>query len=373
MSQTEVMMVLALGFVLALIAAMLLSRFVWNIGQRISRHRTERDRPTEIRDLEAERDQLRASQAMLARKYQSQIESLKANEVAHQAEVSRHRNRVQTFIEESNLQRTELDIREEKISTLTHHADLLDLEVKERGAQIENLSNDLSEREAARSVLLSNLSDREAELARISTEVSQLQTSNSQLAAALEDRETERVRLMATLNEKETDIVKLSTELSNTSDLLDQSNTRLRQIDADLGHAMAKSEEVTRQHREAINELSIQRGRASVPPPERTGPALSSVEAQRTLKQSFRPANGPTGDRADILMAKPARYNFDAPVADSENAAEAVDPDSDVARMMNAARRSMRQSEPHGAEPKKPDAVANIVAIAQRLRAQKDD
>ena len=316
---------------------------------------------------------------MLSRKYLSQIEGMKADVVSHQAEVSRHRNRVQSLIEESNHQREELDNRENRISELTYQADILDAEVKDRGTQISNISAELDERATENSRHLATLVERQTEISSLTTSLSEYRATVEEFKSTITEWETERRRLLAALADKETDNAKLSAELSSMSNLLDASNTRLRQIETDLGDAMKKSDEVTRQHRLAIKELAVQRDHAAASAPQRTRAAFTPAEAQQALHQSFKPGQAvesPTGDRADILMARPnpSRYNFDAPFPQPGPEQVPIDPDSDIARMMNAARRSMRQGqEQSDTKPATQSAVANVVAIAQRLRAQKDE
>ncbi len=182
MSQTETLMVLGLGVALALIGVLFFARFVWNIGQRISKIRAERNRPTQIRDLQADRDQLRASHAVMSQKLQSGLAEAKARVVEQEAEVSRHRNRVQTLVETVNGHRTDIEQRDQAISDLT----------------------DRAEQQAA---------DLDAN------------------ASAIEALKTE-------IETRDDDIHMLKAELAKTMDLLDESATQLHRLDAERAASM---------------------------------------------------------------------------------------------------------------------------------------
>ena len=157
MATTESLMVLALGFVLALICVLLFARMIWNLGQRLSRRRAEKSRPALIRDLEADRDQLRASHAMMQQKLDSKLAEAKARTVEQQAEVSRHRNRVQTLIADVNTREDELDRRAEEISTLTAESDAKSAELELHAETIALLKSELEVRDTDVQMLKSEL------------------------------------------------------------------------------------------------------------------------------------------------------------------------------------------------------------------------
>jgi hypothetical protein len=147
MSQTETLMLVALGFVLALGCVLLFARFIWNIGQRIAKHRAERDRPALIRNLEADRDQLRASHAVMQQKLDSKLAEAHARVAEHMAEVARHRNRVQTLIETVNMREAEVERQSDVIETQSAQARELSAELEAQAEAIASLRNSISARE----------------------------------------------------------------------------------------------------------------------------------------------------------------------------------------------------------------------------------
>jgi hypothetical protein len=158
MSTTESLMVLALGFVLALICVLLFARMVWNIGQRLSTRRADKNRPALIRDLEADRDQRRAGNAMMQQKLDSKLAESKARMVEQQAEVSRHRNRVQTLIADLNLRGDEITRQSEVISTLNTESESKSGEIDNQAEIIASLKSELEAREDDVRMLKSELS-----------------------------------------------------------------------------------------------------------------------------------------------------------------------------------------------------------------------
>ena len=141
MSQSEMIMLVVLGFALAFVVVLLFGRLAWNISQKLGAKRYERALPANILELQAERDRLRAEQAMMARKLELRLEDVKMRMAEQMAEVSRNRNRVEIMTKEiasrdesiaQNI--TEID----RIKTvLTAH----DIELKSRADIIERLSS----------------------------------------------------------------------------------------------------------------------------------------------------------------------------------------------------------------------------------------
>jgi cell division septum initiation protein DivIVA len=129
MSQTETLMLVALGFVLALLLALLFGRGMWNVAIALGARRNAKNVPVQMLELQADRDRLRAEHAMMARKLELRLEDIKARMTEQMAEVSRSRNRVQSLIEQLETSEGTLTIRDREVAALTsqieaHKADL---------------------------------------------------------------------------------------------------------------------------------------------------------------------------------------------------------------------------------------------------------
>lgn len=94
MSQTETMMVFVLGVAATLLIVLLFGRGLWSMLGRWSGWQQTRNIPFAIRELQAERDGLKAEKAMIAHKLESSVTDIKMRLAEQMAEVSRNRNRL---------------------------------------------------------------------------------------------------------------------------------------------------------------------------------------------------------------------------------------------------------------------------------------
>lgn len=94
MSQTETLLLFVLGFFACLFVVLLFGRGVFTVLGKWSGWRETRKVPTAIRELQAERDGLKAEKAMMAQKLEASITDMKMRMAEQMAEVSRNRNRL---------------------------------------------------------------------------------------------------------------------------------------------------------------------------------------------------------------------------------------------------------------------------------------
>ncbi len=94
MSQTETLLLFVLGFCVALFVVLLFGRGVWALIGSWSGWRETRMVPAAIRELQAERDSLKAEKAMMAQKLEGNLNDMKMRMAEQMAEVSRNRNRL---------------------------------------------------------------------------------------------------------------------------------------------------------------------------------------------------------------------------------------------------------------------------------------
>jgi hypothetical protein len=87
-------MLFVLGFCVALLLVLMFGRSLWSIIGHWSGWRAERKIPAVIRDLEAERDSLKAEKALMAKRLESNTSDIKMRMAEQMAEVARNRNRV---------------------------------------------------------------------------------------------------------------------------------------------------------------------------------------------------------------------------------------------------------------------------------------
>lgn len=94
MSQTETILLIVLGFSLASLIALFMGRMVWTVALKLGARRMQRQMPSTLVELQAERNRLRADYAMLAQRLGSQLEDARLKAAEQMAEVNRHRNRL---------------------------------------------------------------------------------------------------------------------------------------------------------------------------------------------------------------------------------------------------------------------------------------
>ena len=94
MSQTETLLLFVLGFCVALFVVLLFGRGIWALIGSWSGWRESRKVPVAIRELQAERDGLKAEKAMMAQKLEATLNDMKMRLAEQMAEVSRNRNRL---------------------------------------------------------------------------------------------------------------------------------------------------------------------------------------------------------------------------------------------------------------------------------------
>jgi cell division protein FtsB len=101
MSKIEALMLVALGFLLALMLVFAFGRSIWTASNLYAKRQREKDMPAAMLELQAERDKLRADNARMARKLEVGTDAMSTKVVTQMAEVSRHRDRLLTLSEQA--------------------------------------------------------------------------------------------------------------------------------------------------------------------------------------------------------------------------------------------------------------------------------
>jgi DNA repair exonuclease SbcCD ATPase subunit len=147
MSQTETVMLVALGFVAALMVSLLVIRALWSYAVGLGRRRVERRAPSHIAELKADRDRLKAEFAMQGRRLQLRLDDLKTRMAEQMAEASRNRNRMEQLAADLASRDAEIGKRDAEIEALKAQADSLERELTQRTEMTQAARDDLRERE----------------------------------------------------------------------------------------------------------------------------------------------------------------------------------------------------------------------------------
>ena len=187
MSQTETLLVLALGSALTFVFFLLFGRIFWGMAVNAGARRNAKKAPVKLLDMQADRDRLRAEHAMMARKLELRVDDIKTRMAEQLAEVSRNRNRVQGLQADLETREEELKHGEREMTALKTQIDMLRAELEASQQTVENLNADALRRETEIITLQDNFRKLGATLRQKNTLVGNL---NDELRQALASEQT---------------------------------------------------------------------------------------------------------------------------------------------------------------------------------------
>jgi chromosome segregation ATPase len=123
MSQTETLLLVALGFSLGGLVFLFIGRFIWNLALKIGARRMQRQVPASVAELRTERDRLRADYALISQKLSQRLETAKTRMAEQMAEASRSRNRIQDLTIILNDRDGEIAGLKQEVAALTARAE----------------------------------------------------------------------------------------------------------------------------------------------------------------------------------------------------------------------------------------------------------
>jgi chromosome segregation ATPase len=181
MAQVEIIMYVALGFGVATLVALLLGRVLWSLAVAVGRRRAQRTSPTPaVAELRAERDRLRAENAMLARKVEVRLDDLKTQVAEHMAEVSRSRNRVDRLSAEVAERDAKLAERDSEIARLKEQVAALLSELETRGEVLRELQEEHGKVGEANAAMRQELAERDRHIEQLRADVERLGAARSE-------------------------------------------------------------------------------------------------------------------------------------------------------------------------------------------------
>ena len=147
MSQIETIMLIILGFAVALLLALILGKLLWGQAIGLGKRRSRRNDPITIATLQADKDKLRAEAAMLSRKLELRLNDLKTRLAEQTAEVSRNRNRVDHLVGEIKDRDGIIAMRSKEVENLKDQMVPLEQELVSRTQNAQQLKEQLREQE----------------------------------------------------------------------------------------------------------------------------------------------------------------------------------------------------------------------------------
>src|SRR5215475_4972686 len=158
----EPIMYLAIGFLVAMLCALMVVPLVHNRAVRLTTRRLEAATPLSMAEIQADKDQLRAEFAMSARRLEMSVEQLKNRTTSQLAELGKKTDAINRM----------------KIELGEKNATIFALEAREKAMkdQLRDTEEEFSDKTHALRGAESALTEKQAELARRNTELSDRST-----------------------------------------------------------------------------------------------------------------------------------------------------------------------------------------------------
>ena len=233
----EPAMYLAIGFLVAMLCALMVVPLVHSRAVRLTTRRMEAATPLSMAEIQADKDQLRAEFAMSARRLEMSVDQLKNKTTSQLAELGKKSdaiNRMKLEIGEKNATIFSLEAREKAVKEQL------------RATEEEFAVKTASLREAEKA-----LTDKQAELARINAELD----DRSQVA---ESRQAELVAVRAQIEELKSRVGDAEQEFATTQTRLAQERKESDAATRELGDARARVENLSQRVTDLDRQLIIQ-------------------------------------------------------------------------------------------------------------------
>jgi chromosome segregation ATPase len=233
----EPIMYLAIGFLIAMLCALMVVPLVHNRAVRLTTRRLEAATPLSMAEIQADKDQLRAEFAMSARRLEMSVEQLKNKTTSQLAELGKKTdaiNRMKIEIGEKNATIFALEAREKAVKEQLRATE------EEYAARTEAL------RQAEKA-----LSDKQNELARISGEL-------SDRSSVAESRKSELVTVRGQIEQLKSRVGDAEREFAETQARLAKERHESATATRDLGDARGRVENLSQRVTDLDRQLIVQ-------------------------------------------------------------------------------------------------------------------
>jgi chromosome segregation ATPase len=288
----EPIMYLAIGFLIAMLCALMVVPLVHNRAVRLTTRRLEAATPLSMAEIQADKDQLRAEFAMSARRLEMSVEQLKNKTTSQLAELGKKTdaiNRMKIEIGEKNATIFALEAREKAVKEQLRATE------EEFAARTEAL------RQAEKA-----LSDKQSDLSRISAELSDRST-------VADSRQAELVTVRSHIEELKSRVGDAEREFAATQARLAQERRESETATRELGDARSRVENLSQRVTDLDRQLIVQ-----VKEAEMLSGRVNDLEARlatqgkllaerdyetRQLRQAYEAAERTVGELRDELGA----------------------------------------------------------------------
>ncbi len=233
----EPVMYLAIGFLVAMLCALMVVPLVHNRAVRLTTRRLEAATPLSMAEIQADKDQLRAEFAMSARRLEMSVEQLKNKTTSQLAELGKKSDAINRM----------------KIEIGEKNATIFSLEAREKAVkeQLRATEEEFAVKTEALRAAEQALTDKQADLARINAELN----DRSQVA---ESRQAELVSVRAQIEELKTRVGDAEKEFAATQTRLSQERKESETATRELGDARARVENLSQRVTDLDRQLIVQ-------------------------------------------------------------------------------------------------------------------
>nr|WP_210346611.1 hypothetical protein [Nitratireductor aquimarinus] len=318
----KTILLLLLGFFIAGFVALLLAPILWRRAVRLTTKRIEASMPLSANELEAEKDRLRASHAMAARRLEMNIENLNHKTSAQLVELSRMSEEARRLSEERAAQERliarlkgeverqakALDEKAEAIASLEARLDETLAELETRSAGLLQLNDTYEEERLLASSRQIELVARETELRKVEGDLALLRRERKEAIREARDAETARDQAEAGLKVAEKRNADLQKKLEGQMRVLYELEEKLERREGEIARLRqditnASTESLSTQAARRLREAEEERDRLARELADKSlqlGTVLSEGGVRRsTPAQDFRAQGFPAQDFND--------------------------------------------------------------------------
>jgi len=356
MSQTETIMYVALGFVLATLIALFVGRAMWVIALKASKRRGVRQRPSDLARAQADRDQLRAEYAMLSRKLELRLSDLKTRLAEQTAEVSRNRNRIEHLVAEIGARDTALAAASADLDEAKAQIEPLEAELAHRTQSLQKLKDQVRDRDEAVTGLHQELAEAHTLIAQRECQIEVLRAEAPVPAVSARSDDAEDISAYERLSRRIEELNLLSQRIESQRSDLSREHQALKALKADI----TLPEKPRRQRRAGTNG-----SKAAPAPAAATAAEAGEDEAARRLemeiKEAERETEGLSRELAELdrlWNERLASLDDEPPLKAARAAGEPAAPPPETASALPEQSRATGDG-------------SNIISLATRIRALK--
>jgi chromosome segregation ATPase len=233
----EPIMYLAIGFLVAMLCALMVVPLVHNRAVRLTTRRLEAATPLSMAEIQADKDQLRAEFAMSARRLEMSVEQLKNKTTSQLAELGKKSDAINRM----------------KIEIGEKNATIFALEAREKAVkeQLRATEEEFAVKTEALRGAEQALTDKQSDLSRINSELS----DRSQVA---ESRQAELVAVRAQIEELKYRVGDAERDFANTQTRLAQERRDSETATRELGDARGRVENLSQRVTDLDRQLIVQ-------------------------------------------------------------------------------------------------------------------